>query len=32
MYRHGLFTKEAVEERRYLRQLLRQLRQALGIF
>lgn len=30
MYRHGLYTKEAVEERRLLRELLRQSREALA--
>ena len=30
MYRHGLYTKEAVEERRLLRELLRQSRMALA--
>lgn len=30
MYRHGLYTKEAVEERRLLRELLRQSRKALA--
>ena len=30
MYRHGLFTKEAVEERRLLRELLRQSRKTLA--
>jgi len=30
MYRHGLYTKETVEERRFLRQLLRQSREALA--
>jgi hypothetical protein len=28
MYRHGLYTKEAVKDRRFLRQLLRQSRAA----
>jgi hypothetical protein len=32
MYRHGLHTKEAVEERRLLRELLRQSRMALAGF
>jgi hypothetical protein len=31
MYRHGFFTKEALEERRFLRQLLQQARKALPI-
>ena len=30
MYRHGLYTEEAVEERRLLRELLRQSRKALA--
>ncbi len=30
MYRHGLFTKEAVEERRLLRELLRQSQKTLA--
>ena len=30
MYRHGLFTKEAVEERRLLRELLRQSQETLA--
>ena len=30
MYRHGLYTKEAIEERRLLRELLRQSRKALA--
>ncbi len=30
MYRHGLYTKEAAEERRLLRELLRQSRKALA--
>jgi hypothetical protein len=30
MYRHGLYTKEALEERRLLSTLLRQARQALS--
>ena len=30
MYRHGLFTKEAVEERRLLRELLRQTQETLA--
>ncbi len=30
MYRHGLYTKEAVEERRLLHELLRQSREALA--
>ncbi len=30
MYRHGLYTTEAVEERRLLRELLRQSREALA--
>ncbi len=30
MYRHGLYTKEAVEERRLLHELLRQSRKALA--
>ena len=30
MYRHGLYTREAVEERRLLRELLRQSRDALA--
>ncbi len=30
MYRHGLYTKEAVEERRLLQELLRQSRKALA--
>ena len=30
MYRHGLYTKEAAEERRLLRELLRQSRMALA--
>ena len=29
-YRHGLYTKEAVEERRLLRELLRQSREAIS--
>jgi hypothetical protein len=30
MYRHGLYTREAIEERRFLRELLRQSRQTLS--
>jgi hypothetical protein len=30
MYRQGLYTKEAVEERRFLRELIRQSRQSLS--
>jgi hypothetical protein len=30
MYRHGLYTEEASEERRFIRQLLRQSRQSLS--
>jgi hypothetical protein len=31
MYRHGFYTKEAADERRFLRQLLWQARNALAI-
>jgi hypothetical protein len=31
MYRHGLYTKEAIEERRFLRELLQQSRQSLSL-
>ena len=31
MYRHGLYTKEAIEERRFLRELLRQSREAIAV-
>jgi hypothetical protein len=31
MFKHGLYTKEALKERRFLRELLRQSRKALSI-
>lgn len=31
MYRHGLYTKEAIEERRFFRELVREARETLAV-